>query len=88
MMRGALKPDSMKEIAMADQRRDQGPDQGNEGEGNRTADKEYVERTKRFIDSGKVKPAAEEAKRSMDSPEADKLRKAEEEGKRHGHGER
>jgi hypothetical protein len=70
---------TQKELHMANQR--------NEGEGNRTADKEYVDRTKQFIQSGKVKPAADEAKRSINSGEAKELRKAEEEGKRPGHGE-
>ena len=55
--------------------------QRNEGEGNRTADKDYVERTKKFIDAGKVQPAAEQAKKSLDT-EGDELKRAEEEGKR------
>jgi hypothetical protein len=54
----------------------------NEGEGNRTADKDYVERTKKFIDDGKVPAAAEEAKKSLDTAEGDALRRAEEDGKR------
>ena len=61
--------------------------QRNEGEGNRTADKQYVEATKQFIKSGKVQPAAKEAERSMDSSEAEELKKAEEEGKQRARGE-
>ncbi len=56
--------------------------QRNEGEGNRTADKDYVERTKKFIDEGKVGPAAEKAKKSLETDEGDDLKRAEEEGKR------
>ena len=61
--------------------------QRNEGEGNRTADRDYVERTKKFIDAGKVPSAAEKAKRSLDSGEADELARAEEKGTRPGKGE-
>ena len=61
--------------------------QRNEGEGNSTADKQYVEETKRFIDAGKVPAAAERAKKAVDSPEASELQKAEEKGKKPGHGE-
>ena len=52
--------------------------QRNEGEGNRTADKQYVDATKRFIDEGKVEPAAEQAKKAVESAEGAELRKAEE----------
>ncbi len=62
--------------------------QRNEGEGNRTADKAYVDATKRFIDEGKVKPAAKEAERSLDSPEAKDLAEAEQKGRDRAHGER
>ena len=60
----------------------------NEGEGNRTADKDYVERTKKFIADGKVAPAAEEAKKSLDTAESDALKRAEEDGKRPAKGAR
>ncbi len=64
------------------------PDTGaNEGEGNRTAAREYNKATRDFVASGKVKPAAEAAARAVSGPEAEKLRQAEEEGKRHSHGE-
>lgn len=61
--------------------------QRNEGEGNRTADRQYVDATKRFIKSGKVQPAAEEARRSVNSSEAANLKEAEEKGKLPAHGE-
>ncbi len=61
--------------------------QRNEGEGNRTADKQYVDATKRFIDEGKVEPAAEQAKKAVESAEGAELRKAEEKAKKPGHGE-
>ena len=64
------------------------PDQRNEGEGNRTADKDYVARTKKFVDSGKVQPAADKAKEAVEGDEAGELSRAEEAGKRRGRGER
>lgn len=54
----------------------------NEGEGSRTAAKEYNDAQKKFVDSGKVQPAAEQAKKSVESAEAEELRRAEEAGKR------
>ena len=50
------------------------------GEGNYKASKEYNDRTKQFIDSGKVDEAAEKAKPKNDQ-EARELKQAEEEGK-------
>ncbi len=55
----------------------------NEGEGSRTAAKQYNEATEKFAKSGKVEPAATAAEKSLDSDEADELRRAEEEGKKH-----
>jgi len=54
----------------------------NEGEGSRTAAKQYNDATEKFANSGQVKPAADAAKKSLESDEADELAKAEEEGKR------
>ncbi len=62
-------------------------DQKNEGEGNHTAAKQYNDAQKRFAASGKVEPAAKDAARAVDGPEGPDLRKAEEIGKRHAHGE-
>jgi hypothetical protein len=56
--------------------------QRNEGEGNRTAAKQYNDATTRFTKSGKVEPAAQKAKKAVDSPEGRSLRAAEEAGKR------
>jgi hypothetical protein len=53
----------------------------NEGEGNRTADRQYREGVSRHISSGESEPAADEARRALDGDEADDLREAEQEGK-------
>jgi hypothetical protein len=59
-------------------------DQGtrNEGEGSRSAAKQYNDATEKFAKSGQVKPAADAAKKSLEGDEAGELEKAEEEGKR------
>jgi hypothetical protein len=62
-------------------------DQKNEGEGNQTAARQYNDVQKSFAESGKVGPAARDAARAVDGPEGSELRKAEERGKRHAHGE-
>ena len=59
---------------------------GEHGEGNYKAAREYDERTKKFIDSGKVDEAAQKAK-PKDQQEARELEKAEQEGKSHAKGE-
>jgi hypothetical protein len=61
--------------------------QKNEGEGNQTAAKKYNDAQRSFAQSGKVEPAAKDAARAVDGPEGAELRKAEEAGKRHAHGE-
>jgi hypothetical protein len=50
------------------------------GEGNYKATQDYNERTKNFIDSGKVEEAAAKSKPKTQQ-EADEMRKAEEAGK-------
>lgn len=60
--------------------------QRNEGEGNKTAAREYNQAATAFAHSGKVKPAAEAAKRSLESDERNDLKKAEEIGKAPGKG--
>lgn len=57
------------------------------GEGNYKATRDYNERTKDFIDSGKVDEAAERSKPKSDE-EAREMREAEEAGKSHSKGER
>lgn len=55
----------------------------NEGEGSRTAAKQYNDATEKFVKSGQVGPAAKAAKKSLETDEAAELARAEEEGKRH-----
>jgi len=52
----------------------------NEGEGSRSAAREYNAGLKEHIDAGKVKPAAEKAKQAVDSAENAELRDAEKKG--------
>jgi hypothetical protein len=56
-------------------------DTKNEGEGNRTADRKYREDVRRHVESGASEPAAEEAQKALEGPEADELRKAEDEAR-------
>ena len=51
------------------------------GEGNREADRHYRERTREFVESGRVEEAAERA-RNQTPEEAREDEKAEEEGRR------
>lgn len=64
-----------------------GPDSANEGEGSRTGARTYNERTRRFVESGKVDDSARDAEEALDGPEAESLRDAEEEGRSHSQGE-
>lgn len=59
----------------------------NQGEGNRTAAREYNKAQQEFAKSGKVDEAARSAERALDGEEAKKLKQAEEIGRRHSHGE-
>jgi hypothetical protein len=54
--------------------------QKNEGEGNRTAAREYNKDQRAFVESGKVQKSADKARKAVDSDEADNLKKAEKEG--------
>lgn len=54
----------------------------NEGEGSRSAAKQYNDATQKFAKSGQVEPAANAAKKSLDGDEADELARAEEQGKK------
>lgn len=56
-----------------------------EGEGSHSAAKDYNQRTKKFVDSGKVDEAAREA-RPENEQEAEEMKRAEREGKRHAKG--
>jgi len=57
--------------------------QQNEGEGNRTAAREYNKAQHDFARSGKVEQKAQEARKAVDGAEAGELRDAELVGKRH-----
>lgn len=71
-----------------DQDRSQRPDmEGNQGEGNRGAAKAYNDDTREFAQSGRVREQGEKARRDLEGPQGDELRKAEQEGKSHAKGE-
>ena len=53
----------------------------NEGEGSRTAARNYNQKTRAFIDAGKVDEAAEAAKEALEGDERDELADAEQRGK-------
>lgn len=57
-----------------------------EGEGSYTATRRYNERTRQFVESGKVGQAADEAK-PHSQQEAQEMKEAERQGKRHSKGE-
>ena len=59
-----------------------------EGEGSYSGTKAYNDSTAKFIKDGKVDKAAQEAKRALDSPEADALKAAEALGKAGGKADR
>jgi len=56
-------------------------DQEMQGEGNRTADREYRESATRHAQSGKSEDAAKQAKRAVEGKEREELAKAERDGK-------
>jgi hypothetical protein len=60
---------------------DDGKKDGIEGEGSYSGTQDYNKRTADFIEKGKVDKAAQDAKRAMDSGEADALKAAEAKGK-------
>lgn len=66
---------------MTENRKDK--QQRNEGEGNRTAAREYNEAQQRFAQSGKVDAKAREAEEALRGPEKRELENAELIGKRH-----
>ena len=61
--------------------RNRTPEQRNEGEGNRTAARQYNADQKQFVASGRAAIAAEEARKAVEGPEGDELRRAEEKGR-------
>ncbi len=60
-----------------------GKTQQNEGEGNRTAARQYNKEQEKFARSGKVEEKARDAAKAVDGSEGDALREAELVGKRH-----
>lgn len=64
-----------------------GGSDANEGEGNKSADRRYREGVEKTVQSGKVEQRAKEAEKAYEGREGDALRRAEEEGKKHSHGE-
>jgi hypothetical protein len=57
--------------------------QANEGEGNRTAARQFNQAQQGFARSGKVEQKAKEAERAVEGKEGEALREAELVGKRH-----
>jgi hypothetical protein len=55
----------------------------NEGEGSRTAAKQYNEATRKFVESGEVDKAAKDAEQAIEGDEAEELKRAEDEGRAH-----
>jgi hypothetical protein len=68
---------------MVEQKKERETGTRNEGEGNRTAARNFNEKQQRFTKSGKVEEKAREAEKAVESDEAKELERAETEGKRH-----
>ncbi len=56
--------------------------QKNEGEGNKSADRAYREKTEEFAKSGKVQDAAEDARKAVEGEERKSLKEAEKAGQK------
>ncbi len=61
--------------------------QRNEGEGSRTAAREYHRRTAAFVKTGRARKAARKAAAALDTPEGTAMREAEIKGKAAARGE-
>ena len=59
----------------------------NQGEGDYLSARNYDEHVRRTVESGQVEKKAHEAEKAIDGKEGADLRRAEEMGKRHSHGE-
>jgi hypothetical protein len=59
----------------------------NQGEGDYRSARNYDEHVRRTVESGQVEKKAREAEKAIEGKEGDELRRAEEMGKRHSHGE-
>lgn len=56
--------------------------QKNEGEGNKSADRAYRKSTEKFVKSGKVQDAAEDARQAVEGDERKELKEAEKAGQK------
>ncbi|MPY71131.1 MAG: hypothetical protein GEU92_13710 [Alphaproteobacteria bacterium] len=56
--------------------------QKNEGEGNKSADRAYREKTEEFVRAGKVQDAAEDARKAVEGDEGKALKEAEKAGQK------
>ncbi|MBV8493709.1 MAG: hypothetical protein JO162_09555 [Alphaproteobacteria bacterium] len=72
---------------MAESKKPQESGQRNEGEGNRTAARQYNEAQRRFAESGKADKNARKAEHALDTPEKKVMERAEAVGKSHKRGE-
>lgn len=63
--------------------RPEGARQKNEGEGNKTAARQYNKETREFVKSGQVDKAADEAAKAVSGDERNELERAEEKGRSH-----
>ncbi|HEX3970903.1 MAG TPA: hypothetical protein VHX19_06250 [Stellaceae bacterium] len=71
-----------------DEKGEHGHDRGaNQGEGDYRSARNYDEHVRRTVESGQVDKKAHEAEKAIEGKEGDDLRRAEEMGKRHSHGE-
>jgi hypothetical protein len=67
-------------MAQAKQQSSSQGKQANEGEGNKTAARNYNRETRDFVKSGQVDEKAKEAARAVSGKEGEELRRAEREG--------
>jgi len=72
---------------MAESKKPQERNPQNEGEGNRTAARQYNEAQRRFVESGKADEKAHEAEQALETPEKSVMERAEAVGKSHKRGE-
>ncbi len=71
-----------------EQRGEHASDRGdNQGEGDYRSARRYDEHARHTAESGQVEKKAREAEKALHGKEGDELRRAEEMGKRHAHGE-
>jgi len=75
-------------VKSRDQMGAHGHDRGaNQGEGDYRSARSYDEHVRRTVESGQVDKKAHEAEKAIEGKEGKELRRAEEIGKRHSHGE-